>query len=174
MGWRGDESAGIYQLPVPGFSSQFGHEICASQPSLIIEDTNFTEPTYHTWMSCLSLSLFSASFVFQFRRIDEPLLVTAFMTRRPLALLGPRPPSPHLLYNRLSVRFTILLPPRPHSQPAPLIPPSPPPSLTISMLYGLLSLSKTCQILLVPVVSIWPKDTHPSTETPKDAQGWYQ
>jgi TEA/ATTS domain len=31
------------------------------------------------------------------------------MTRRPLALLGPRPP--HLLYNRLSARFTILLPP---------------------------------------------------------------
>jgi len=30
------------------------------------------------------------------------------MTRRPLALLGP---TPHLLYNRLSAPFAILLPP---------------------------------------------------------------
>ena len=112
IGWRGDESAGIYRFPVPVLSTKFGREICGSEASLIIEPTKISEPTYHSWLSALSLSLFSASFVLQFRRIDEPLLVTAFMTRRPLSLLGPPPPSPHLLYNRLSARFIILLPPR--------------------------------------------------------------
>jgi hypothetical protein len=164
--WRGDESAGIYRFPVPVFSSIFGHEICASEPSLIIEHTNFTEPTYHTWMSA-SLSLLSASFVLQFRRIDEPLLVTVFMTRRPRSMTPffyyitacpPRSPSFYLL-----------------SSP-PLICASYPthsPSIPYC-LHGLLSLSKTCQILLLSVRSIGSKDPHPSTKTQKDAQGWYQ
>jgi hypothetical protein len=97
-------------------------------------------------------------------RIYEPLLVTTFMMTG-LALLGPPPP----LYNRLSARFTILLPPlvpllnlRVLSSPIPYC------------LHGLLSLSKTCQILPVSLGSIASKDPHPPTETPEDAQGRYQ
>lgn len=51
--------------------------------------------------------LFSASFPAQVGRYST--LVTAFMTRRSTS--PPRSTTPHPLYNRLSARFTTLLPP---------------------------------------------------------------
>jgi hypothetical protein len=90
-GRREDESA---EFPAPVLCAKYGERICGSQ-------TNITEPTYHTWPST---SLFTLSGV-----ICSDF-VTAFMTRRPLAILGPRPPLVYL-YSRLSVPFMTLLPP---------------------------------------------------------------
>ena len=57
-GRRGDESAGIDRFPAPVLRTKYGLWICESRPSLIIEHTNFTEPTYHFGMSTSLFTIF--------------------------------------------------------------------------------------------------------------------
>jgi hypothetical protein len=98
-----DDCAGINSFPLPFSVPNSVFWICESPPSLIIEHTKFTDPSYYSWLSTSLFTVFG--FICpQFRDCLHEQASTS----------TPRSTTPQLLYNRLprSPSFYVLSRPR--------------------------------------------------------------